>query len=186
MSKVVKIVGLAVGVAAVVALISASLVFADPPPPPDDDFHPCAGAEAGYYGCGMPRGYYGPQMGRGYYGPGMGGGWMAEYQTDYRDEMHAAIAEALGLSVEEFDSALAEGQTMREIAEAQGIDPEDVWEAMREPREAIIAQAVEDGVITQEEADWMLERIGGRDWSDWGGSPPCHGRGFRSRVDIDR
>jgi hypothetical protein len=165
MSKVAKILGLAVIVAVVVTAITVSFALADPPVPDDGDSSP--GSDRGtYYGPlmmgewsrpGMMGGWYGPGMRGGYYG----GGWMA----DYRDEMHAAVAEALGLSVEELDAAMAEGQTMWQIAEEQGVDPEVIRDAMQDAREEAINQAVADGVLTQEQADWMLGRIAPSDES---------------------
>jgi hypothetical protein len=155
---------LAVVVAILAAVISASFVLADPPGP-DGDEPPTGDGDGFFYGPRMGRWYHHDMWGSdvgpmgGWYGFGVrggayGGGWMAEY----RDEMHAAVAEALGLSVEELDEAMAEGQTMWQIAEEQGIDPEDIRDAMQAVREDIINQAVEDGVLTQEQADWMLGR----------------------------
>ncbi len=159
MSKVVKMLGLAVIVAVVATAITVSFALADPPVPDDGDSS-TGGDSGAYYGpwamggghhFGMMGGGYGRGMRGGYYG----GGWMA----DYRDEMHAAVAEALGLSVEELDAAMAEGQTMWQIAEEQGVDPEAIRDAMQDAREEAINQAVADGVLTQEQADWMLGRI---------------------------
>ncbi len=92
------------------------------------------------------------------YGPhGMMGGYGVMAQ--YREQIHAAIAEALGLTVEEFEAAIAAGKKLPQIAAEQGVALEDVWAAMRAAREAAIQQAVADGVITQEQANWMLSRM---------------------------
>ncbi|RME40575.1 MAG: hypothetical protein D6796_17045, partial [Caldilineae bacterium] len=89
--------------------------------------------------------------------------------------MHTAIAEALGLSVEEFDAARAEGQTLWQIAEAQGVDMADVRAAMDEVRAQAIQQAVDEGLITQEQADWMLQHEPGGPHGP--GFGPCAGDG---------
>ena len=78
-----------------------------------------------------------------------------------RDRMHTAMAEAVGMTVEEFDAAIAEGQTLWQIAQAQGVDLADVQASMEAARERAIDQAVADGRLTQEQADWMRSRPGG-------------------------
>lgn len=90
-------------------------------------------------------------QGRGF---GLGGGsWT----------MFDVVAEALGLTPEEFFAELHAGKTLEEIAEGQGVELEVVHDAMQAARvEAMrerIEQAVEDGRITQEQADWMLEGL---------------------------
>jgi hypothetical protein len=91
-----------------------------------------------------------PGRGSGFFG---GGSWS---QFD-------AMAEALGLTPVELFTELHEGNSLEEIAEAQGVDLESVKEAMNTARaEAVrenIQQAVEDGYLTQEQADWMMEGI---------------------------
>jgi hypothetical protein len=83
----------------------------------------------------------------------MGGSWT----------MFDTAAETLGLTPEEFFAELHAGKTLEEIAEAQGVELEAVQEAMNAARaEAMreaIEQAVEDGNITQEQADWLLEGL---------------------------
>ena len=74
------------------------------------------------------------------------------------------IAEALGLTPNElFTESHDEGKTVVEIAEERGVDlsaVKDTLDARRaEARQEAIQQAVEDGRITQEQADWMLEGI---------------------------
>jgi hypothetical protein len=87
-------------------------------------------------------------------GPGFGfrgGSW----------EMFDAQAEALGLTPEELFVELHGGKSLTDIAEARGVDLEDVQDAMEAARaEAMkeaIRQAVEDGRFSQAQADWLLE-----------------------------
>lgn len=98
-----------------------------------------------------------PPVGPGYgYGMRGGNGWMRAYQ----EMIHEAVADALGITEEELEQAVWEdGKTMWQLAEERGIDPIDVQEAMSEAREAALEQAVQDGVITQDQADWMLSRM---------------------------
>jgi len=77
--------------------------------------------------------------------------------------MFDTVAEALELTPEEFFSELHVGKTLEEIAEKQGVEIEDVHDAMNAARgEAMrdaIEQAVENGRITQEQAAWLLEGL---------------------------
>lgn len=83
----------------------------------------------------------------------MGGSWT----------MFDTAAEALGLTPEEYFAELHAGKTLEEIAEAQGVELEAVQDAMNAARaeamQEAIEQAVEDGRITQEQADWLLEGL---------------------------
>ena len=67
-----------------------------------------------------------------------------------------AVAEALGMTPEELSAELQAGKTLEEIIEAQGHDPE---EFLSDVAEESIAQAVEDGRMTQEQADWLLQGL---------------------------
>lgn len=93
-------------------------------------------------------------------------------------------AEALGMSTDELITALRSGQTLEEIAEAAGVDIQDVQDAIQAARaddmRERIQQALDDGAITQEHADWLLEGlekgfIGGPGGFGFGGK---HGPGF--------
>lgn len=69
-----------------------------------------------------------------------------------------AIANALGITVEELEAALDEGTKLPDLAESLGVDMEVVQAAIEAVRAEAIAQAVADGTITQEQADAMAER----------------------------
>lgn len=93
-------------------------------------------------------GPWGPQAGR---GPGTGP------LSEYRDVIHQAVADALGISVDTFEQAIDDGQTLADLADEYDVDLADVRAAMLEARADVLDQAVEDGVITQQQADWMQE-----------------------------
>lgn len=74
-----------------------------------------------------------------------------------------AAAEALDMTTDELTAAIESGSTLEQIAEDAGVAFEDVQVAIQaahatEMRERI-EQAVEDGTITQENADWLLEGL---------------------------
>lgn len=74
-----------------------------------------------------------------------------------------AVADALGMDVEDLSTQLWGGKTIADLAEEKGVDLADVQAAVQAAQEQAmrdnIAQAVEDGNITQEHADWLLEGL---------------------------
>lgn len=100
-----------------------------------------------------------------------------------RDDHHAALAEALDLTVEEFEAAISSGERLSTLAEAAGVSMEELGEILMSFRSEAIAQALAEGKITQEQADEMLERMelgGGRYGGKFGGhhGPGCEGGGM--------
>jgi hypothetical protein len=81
-----------------------------------------------------------------------------------------AAAEALDMTADELSTQLWGGKTLAELAEEAGVELQAVRDAVEAAQEeavrAAIAQAVEDGSITQAQADWLLE---GLDNGYWGG-----------------
>lgn len=74
-----------------------------------------------------------------------------------------AVAEALKLTPTELFEQLHSGKTLDEIATAQGVDIQDVTDAINAARtqdmKDRIAQAVTDGTMTQAQADWLLQGL---------------------------
>ena len=89
-------------------------------------------------------------------GRGMGRGMGSQVELE-------AAAEALGMTADELKTQLWGGKTLADLAEEKGIDLADVQAAVEAAQETAmrenIAQAVEDGTITQEHADWLLEGL---------------------------
>jgi len=82
---------------------------------------------------------------------GMRGGRMGGSLTQWQD-----LAEQLGMSIDELAAELEAGKTITELAEEKGVDLEAArLEAIKER----IQQAVEDGTLTQEQADWLLQGL---------------------------
>ena len=158
------IIGTLVGVV-VLALGAAGLAFAQsetPPAPPNPS----------YSGFGP-----GTMDGRGGFG-GMMGGNRTDVEGPLHAYMIAAFAEALGLTPEELETRRDGGETLWQIAEAQGISSEDFATLWTDARTAALEQAVSDGVIAQEQADWMIQRMAQRQAAGFGpGSGACTGAG---------
>jgi hypothetical protein len=98
-------------------------------------------------------------------GPGDGSGLLHDY-------MEKAMADALGLPVSEFESRHDAGETFYQIALAEGFSAEEIPALMQDARAKALDAAAKDGIITQEQADWMSSRGFGR-----GGMMNGSGRG---------
>jgi len=95
------------------------------------------------------------------------------------DEMLETFADALGLSVDELNAEIENGNTMWDIARQQGLSDEEIYDLMFTARAAALEQAVADGFLTQEQADWMIARMdtmhaGGFGYGGYGPGA-CHG-----------
>ncbi len=81
-------------------------------------------------------------------------------ETDLRGVLkpyfEKAVARILGMTVEELQEALAGGIRMSELIENAGLTPEEFKEAMAAALPGIVEQALEDGVITEEQARRIL------------------------------
>jgi hypothetical protein len=67
-----------------------------------------------------------------------------------------SAATAIGITVEEFRTALRDGQTIAEVAEANGVAVDAVVTAMVADIETHLAEEVAEGDLTQAEADEKL------------------------------
>ena len=166
-----------VGVA-VLALGVAGFAYAQSQtPPPFPGYGP--GMMGGGYGYGR-GGMMGQGYGPGIMGAGFGYGMMGAYgeMGALHEYMYPAMAAALGLTPEEFDARHEVGETFWDIAEAQGLTAEEAWALMQTARDEALRQAVAEGVITQEFADWMLAHMDAMHGGVYGpGSGHCDGGG---------
>ena len=148
--------GILVGV---VALGVVGFAYAQVQNPPDSQFPQGYGAGMmGGAGRGMMGGYGSVMMGNGTYGA------MHTYMVD-------AFASALGMTSADFQAKIEAGETMWQIAQAQGLSDEEISTMMLTARSDALQKAVEAGVLTQEQADLMNEHMQGS------GMTPgfCHG-----------
>ncbi len=72
--------------------------------------------------------------------------------------LNAAIAELLGMSVEELEEYLAGGETIRTLVEESGLDMAEVQTALQAARAEMLQQAVAEGNITKEQAEQITDR----------------------------
>ena len=69
---------------------------------------------------------------------------------------HATLANVLGMTVEELETELAAGKTLRDLVEELDVDMDDVWDAMHRTRDATRQRALEQGCLTPQHEHWML------------------------------
>jgi hypothetical protein len=102
----------------------------------------------------------------------MRGGWLSDERGTYHELMVATFAEELGLTVDIIESRLESVESMWQIAEAEGFSPEEFADMMLLARQAKLAQAVDDGTLTQEQANAMGSRGQSRGFGQgYGGCP---------------
>lgn len=124
-------------------------------------------------------------MGQGRMG-GRGAGMMGQAYAGTQDgPMHDLMIEAwagkLGLGVDELNERIADGETLYDIALSTGMTAEEFQAARVEIHAEVLEQAVAQGLITQEQADWMQSRgarmggagcAGGMRQGRWGNVAP--------------
>jgi len=76
--------------------------------------------------------------------------------------MEQAMADAVGLDLEEFEARHDSGETFYQIALDEGFTAEEIPALMQDARTKGLEAAVTAGVISQEQADWMGSRGFGR------------------------
>ena len=96
-------------------------------------------------------------------------------------DQEAIMAEVLGVSAEDLKSAQADG-TMRELHESLELDRGTMHERMQAAQEAAVAAAVQDGVITAEQAEALQGAKGQRGFGRTGCNKGGHG-GFKGHGD---
>ena len=137
--------------------------------------------------------------GLGYYGPGpmldrrqngafpgrMDEGRQGVWDNDqpYFQYMLDAYAEALGMTSEELSDELKSGKSLWDLASAKGVASEDFDQFMIDAAKQALDKMVADEVMTQKQADAMLERIQ-ENWQDVNPETcPCFdGFGGRNRM----
>jgi len=149
MKKIIVIVSIVLATIAVLSV--AGLAYAQTQTPPVYG----QGIMGGSYG----RGGRGPGM-MGGFGPGMMGGTFGE-EGPMHEYMVDAFAAGLDLTSADIESRLDAGESMYDIAISQGFSAEQFTDLMNQAHSTALEQAVANGVITQEQADFMDERMGG-------------------------
>jgi len=131
--KLPLLVGGFLAVLVVVGAIGAGIAYADRGAPPS-------------FGTGSNDGRGGPN----------GGHMLGQAELE-------AAAQVLGMTSDELSSALQSGQTLEQLATAAGVDFADVKAAIQSAHHdeirTQIEQAVADGTMSQDKANWLLEGL---------------------------
>jgi hypothetical protein len=99
--------------------------------------------------------------------PARGGmmGWMHDY-------VEQALASKLSLTEEQVEEQLGAGKTMYQIALDNGVKQEDVATFLLDVHKEAFANAVKAGLMTQQQADWMQQRMQNRGFGNETGNCP--------------
>lgn len=107
-----------------------------------------------------------PSLGRHWdgegFGPMMGGGLRDRGDGQLQSYLVKALAEGLGISETDLESRQADGETWVAIAQAQGLTDEEIQTLWQDARQQALDAAVADGVLTQAQADGMIEHMDSR------------------------
>lgn len=97
-----------------------------------------------------------PAWGMGHWGRHRG--WHGGWKGIGNAELDAA-AGALGITRDELTAQLKDGKTLGEIADARGVDRQKVQDAVVAAYKQRLDQAVQNGDLTQKQADNLLQRF---------------------------
>jgi len=75
------------------------------------------------------------------------------------EQVWTAVAKKLGLTYAELNTALQNGQTVAQLAQAKGVSVDTLKTTALEAMKTSFAELVKQGVMTQEQADWMLDHM---------------------------
>lgn len=152
---------------AVSVLVAAVLVFAIVSPAL------AAGPQQGGPGKGDPAGWgmnENPRQQSDQAGVGLNLNMDIQLDGMLEESLHQNLADALGISVEDIAAAEADGVTLSDVAVSLGFDLETFQDLLEQARVDALAEAVDSGSLSQEQADWLVSRGSGNDLSRFGES----------------
>ncbi len=107
-------------------------------------------------------------------GRGTGSGPLHEYMVN-------AMAKAIGIQADEFESRRAAGESAYQIALSQSLPAEQIPALPNQARSAALDAAVTDGALTQAQAAWMKTRGQGMGLGNCNGTGAQLGNGMMGR-----
>ena len=106
----------------------------------------------------------------GSFGAGSMGAAISTADELLHDYILQAFSDATGLTIDEIEVRLGAGETLSDIALSLDMTLDEFFTMMIEVRTEALTAAVADGVITQEQADWMLDHLSQMRQGDVGSS----------------
>lgn len=114
-------------------------------------------------------------------GPGKGHGMLGRGMGIGGDNLLSVAADELGMSVTELLAELQDGQSIADVAAAQGADSQAIVDSYLAALQEDMDEAVAEGRITQNQADHMLQQAEERATNQveniWEGGPRDFGGG---------
>jgi hypothetical protein len=116
--------------------------------------------------------YWGPMHGR-------RGTWTSDDEPLMHDALVQAVADITGLPVDEIEDRISDGERLFDIALGAGMDQAAFFDLMQDTRESVLAEALESGLISEEQYQWMQNRKqGDRYGRGFGGCHRLEGEGY--------
>ena len=110
--------------------------------------------------------------------PGIGRGGFGPFPRGARvDLVTEETAKALGISTAQLQQDLRNGQTVQQLASAQGMDENAFRSKLASVTKADLDQRVKSGAITQNQENATLQRIQSGPLPLWNAAPPHRGFG---------
>jgi hypothetical protein len=155
-----KVLIIGITIVAVIALGNVLLVSAQGGTQPN---RPNGACPVSGYTCPFSgtNSYRGGMMG----GQGMMGGGMLGMHNSMmsangmHEQVWTAVAKKLGLTYAELNTAVQGGQTVTQLAQAKGVSLDELKTAALAALRTSFTDLVEQGVMTQDQADWMLDHM---------------------------
>jgi hypothetical protein len=140
-------------------------------------------------GRGVPGGMSGMMGGRGMMNGGVYTGTMPMHgymmhAGGMHEQVWTAIAQQLGVTFAELTQAVQNGQTITQLAEAKGVSLDELKQAAKGAIKTSLADLVKQGVVTQQQVDWMLDHMDDMPMFNFDqgfGPSMMHGRGMMGR-----
>ena len=107
--------------------------------------------------------------GRGGDGAMMGGNGMMGGGQQVHEYVEQALADKLGMTLADVDAAFASGKSISQIATDKGTKAADLTALLTDVHKTAFAKAVTDGILTQAQADTMLQAMTANGFNDANG-----------------
>lgn len=103
-----------------------------------------------------------PLLGHGFFGHGLFGPGLGFHRLHEHGDHLSGAATYLGLTEAQLRAKLASGQSLADVAKAQGKSVDGLKNAILDAKKKILDQAVSDGTLTKAQASELLDRLESR------------------------